>query len=470
MIVTAEILGIEGTDEEAQRLANTMPVTPRYFAAVSCEGDRLFGYVSHCQEQCVTNMNACARRSLWRELFAITQETQKALNLVLSEQYMVSEVVVRAGEHVRLPYAGVTDVNVEQSIDDIEGYDAVDYSPILESGIELVPNGGDYLIYLDQSIVVNPDRIMVRQEIDDDCSNGWSSIKSDWPSTKPYRDGDYWVIPVAGKYVAPDDTVSVIDCKLSYFDAPDQSELECDGDIAPVYPGTVQRVPIYRTETLESGEIRYWVQTRDMIAPDFVEDIVDIGSGEFYKFIQTVEFKCFSDTQRYATVTLRRRENYEDLGVVYGIPYEVCEDTEPCDAITQVLACANLVSTQDGVVSLQLVDVDEEGEVSFHDAEKYEGVPLVVNVYYKVAPDQRTAVETLREAIAARAAAEVALTGCGCSPETGYFAEMREELDTVTTSPMGVTSVHLRYGNRRGAQKYAKALQTMPRKERAEIL
>lgn len=484
------------TEAQAYQIANEMAVTPRFFATVSCNGDGVLGLKSHCQSQCdVDPFNACARTSLWQNLYRVQQELEATLGWTLGERYVQEELPIKAGRYLQLTYGGVDEVNVIPLVTDIEGYGPVDYSPIIATGQSVAAVAGTdyYELVISRNLVDNPHNIMIRKEdMTGDSSNGASIVDTDWPAKPKITkvvDEYFWSIYVPGGFIdnVLTDTFSVIHCRLSYFDAPDPSTVECDGEIWPVYYGTTQKIPYIRQETLDTGEIRYWVNTRDMIDPAFDDDYADISEGEFYKFVQQVEFKCFGQTQQLAVVTKRISLKSGEVGVVDPVYAGECDGT-PCTTV-QVYACATLIDKKLGIVALEEVDVelDEESGLPVRDEAgnvvvtrrttpaTYEGEPITVSIAYHTNPrttgiNLGSAIETLRRAIAARVAAEVPLGECGCKVEYGYFYEMSQELDTTLYTPTGATIVSLSYGKRKGQLVYATAVYTAPRLSKATIL
>jgi len=483
------------TPEEAYQIANEMAVSPRFFAAVSCNGDGVLGLKSHCQSECdVDPFNSCARASLWQALYRVQQETEAMLGWTLGPRYVSEDLPIREGRYVQLTYGGVNEANVAPLVSDLD-YGPVEYSPILVTGASALAVAGKdyYKIQVSRSVVDNPHSVMIRKEdASGDASNGSAVIDTDWP-VNPTRElvGDeyFWNIFVPGQFV--DDVVtdrfSIIHCRVSYIDAPDPSELECSGEVWPVYYGTTQKIPYFKSEVLDTGEVRYWVYTRDMIDPAFDDDYADISSGEFYKFVPQVEFKCFGKVQQLAVVTKRIPQQDDEVGVKNPVNVGDCDGT-PCTTV-QVYACATLINKQLGIVALEEVDVelddvtglpvrDEDGNVVVTRRTTpavYEGEPITVNIAYHTDPRETginliSAIETLRRAIAARVAAEVPLGECGCNVQTGYFYEMSQELDTTLYTPSGATIVSLSYGKRKGQLVYASAIYTAPKLSKATIL
>ena len=486
MITDASTFGDGLTLEETWKIANDMPITPLFFAEVSCEGDRIFGLHtagcggSTCEDACSDPLFPCVRRQLWRELQRVTQDTEAHLHWPLKKRYVEETLTYFGKDRLMLSLAGVDKADVEEVITTLDSYGPVSFTVTIGKVVELVNSGPPNNIieaYLPKDIVSNPRRIMFRK-VSDNNPIMWDDDLSGYPKTGTATSGENcWIVPLkqpSGTHVDVTDELWMVDCQIAFFDAPDPTGVDCTGDIEPVYPGTTQKIPYIKKETLSTGEIRYWVNIRSMINPEFLGEEIRLDEGEFYKFIETVEFACFGERQK--------------LAVVYFKPNSsTCTDGSPCQEQTSY-ACTTLIDKRLGIAELHLVELvlDSNGDPTYDDDGNYVvqdrtdcsnlGDPIRVDLAYHVDPyatgiQYHAAIEHLRKAIAGRVAAEVQITDCGCEVENGYFKKMQTVPETRIENRFTGTSIIMsRYTDMYGTQMWWQAIMQSPRMVRPVIL
>ena len=461
------------TNYEAQLLANQLAVPPDFFAEVSCEGDRLFGLVTACKRQtcqdtCETVLNECARRNLWQYSYMVQQELEATLRWTLSPRYITETLAWDGHSRLMLSFGGIESLYKTQVATTVDT--DIDYNPYVYQVTTTAVIGQTYVEALIPFDYINmPEGIMFRNpstgkvfDFDDDITS--------YPQIRTVLGTKYWVVAIHGGNASAGDILDVLDCLWGYVDAPD---VECDDEVAIVYPGSVQKIPVEKVT-----DDRWYILHRNMVRSIYQGDTIDLTQFEVHKLYDTVDVACF--TEDCSLITIHKKLLDTDM--------EPCDDdTTPCSEI-EVSACATVVDAKLGVVEIHEVEVitddngdpvlDTDGCPTFRQKEPDCTESLYgaykITVSYRTNPVQSgisnlSAVEVLRRAIAARVAAEVVLVNCGCNVECGFFKDMRVETNTQVYTRDGGMIVALRYGNKMGQQIYAQALEAAPRLQRVSI-
>lgn len=465
-LVKADWFNVD-TDQQAQLIANSMAVPPEYFAEISCEGDRLFGVVTNCKRQtcrdtCETVLNGCARRTLWMTSFMVQQELEATLGWTLSPRYVTETLPWDGKSRIRLTFGGLEDLFMRESVTIVD--EDVAYNPYVYSG--LVVAGANPVVHevlVPYEYLTMPEGVLF---VDETKGTTFAVQEIDeYPQLRTVGPDKFWVLGIYDNTADIGDTVNVMDCLWGYVDAPD---VECTDEVAIVYQDSVQKIPVEKVT-----DDRWYIKHRNMVRQVYQGDTVDLTKFQTHKLYDVVDVGCFGETCELVTIYKKCSGTVTDCG---------CDDdATPCEVV-EVDACATVVDAKSGIIEVQEVEVitDDNGDPvlgsdgcpTFRQKSDCTDdclyTPYQVTVSYRTNPVQSgisntSAVETLRSAIAARVAAEVPLVDCGCDVECGYFKEMRVETNTQTYTQGGAIVVALRYGNKIGQQKYAKALETVPR-------
>lgn len=496
-VVKPEWFGISSCDD-AWMIANTAAVSPYFFADLSCEGERLFGIVSrcargNCQDTCETVLNACARQTLWRNLFAVQQELEATLGWTLTPRYVKETVPWSWGEHLQLSFGGVDRLNVYP---DYWLHEAgITYDPFVYTVAATAPvSGSHYEILVPQWMLSKPEGAILVDVLSGDTVE-YSEEVPGYPQARKVLGEWFWVLAIPGQQGTLGHDYKVLDCKWGIVEYdhdftcidPDTGLEVSETESALVYTDTFQKIPIERQETRtlpgEGSPRNFWlIQHRHMVREEYIGDEVDLTICDLdtHKLYPEVDAACFYE--RCQLVVVRTRCTKDGLGQ--------CSCDDDICAPKEYDACATIVNGKKGIVAIErvelILDDDDEPVLDAAGCPTYRqcgdtvsccedpGTAYEVDIYYHTDPgcsgiNNTSAIETLRRAIAARVAADSLLTNCGCEVECGWFKEMREELSTTRIAP-GEMIVTLRYGNRRGQQQYAHALYTAPRNQRVGLL
>lgn len=470
-LVRADWFGTTYTDAEAQLLANNMAVKPDYFAELSCEGDRLFGLVTNCkretcQNTCETVLNGCARKNLWQYAYMVQQELEATLHWTLSPRYIRETLPWDGHSRLQLTFGGVEELFRTETATIVDS--DIIYNPYVDQTTVLAVPGQSYTeVLISQSYLSMPEGVMMRNPA---TGKSWAySEIPGYPELRTVGPDKFWAIAIPGQFATAGDTVDILDCKWGYIDTTDfDPDIECDGELAIVYQDSVQKIPIEKIV----GD-RWYINHRYMVRVEYQGDEIDLTKFQIHKLYDVVDVGCFDEACEL--ITIRKK----CVGTVMEC---ACEpDTVPCE-IVEADACATVVNSKAGIIEITEVEVitddngdpvlDASGCPTFRQktdcAECAYYQPYEVIVPYKTNPAQSgisntSAVETLRQAIAARVAAEVNLVDCGCNVECGFFKAMRVETNTTIFSQSGATVVALRYGNKIGQMRFAEAIENVPR-------
>lgn len=461
------------TDAEAELIANAMAVTPEYFADISCEGDRLFGVVTNCQREtcqdtCETVLNGCARKGIWQYSYMVQQELEALLRWTLSPRYVTETLLWDGKSRIKLTFGGIDDLFVQESVTTVDS--GLTYYPFVYQATAQAVLGQTYVeVLIPFEYLSKPEGVMFRNP-NTLKTFAYTEVRG-YPEIRDVLGVTYWVIAIPGGDAQDGDTLDILDCLWGYIETPD---VECDDEVAIVYAGTVQKIPIEKVT-----DERWYIKHRNMVRYEYQDDEVDLTQFQIHKLYNTVDVGCFGETCTLAIISKKCTP-------------ETCacsdEDDLPC-TVLEAPACATLISGKSGIIEIHevvaLVDdeggpiLDVNGCPTFRQIEDcddiVDGVPFQVTISYHTNPAysdlaKTSAVESLRRAIAARVAAEVTLVDCGCNIECGWFKQMRHVINTTSFNPQtGATTVIRRYGDMEGQQIYARTLEAVSRNQSVPI-
>jgi len=504
-----------------QLWANTMPVTPDYFAEISCEGTRASGVLTHLDTctDCGNNgaenqqmLNACVRKQLWWYLFLTTQEMEANLHWTMSPRLITDTLAVRPGRHLQTYFGGITDPMAAMAYQVLADKASVSYW--IATDILPTPVGnGNYYFDLPMSEVADPSRVMLAEQgALNTPETGLKLVAEDFYGNIT-RNGTNWRITIPGGKMGADGGVTTAlysvfspDYGFVYIPAsaaatvPDNQILANapfltgSTSIVATYPGTLQAVVMtYDCQVTYGGVLcnRYRATLETLVDPVFDEGVVDITSGDFYKFCTSLDLVVLG--KQFAPGVFHYSDQVAHIGQEawrYSLGYTDADDSDGT-VNTQVTtyACVEVLDAERGLIAVKPVTLETDdngdlvwgtdGRASMEEVEELcsssiptTGRPKWIVVQYAVEPyatgiKTSSAIERLRYAIACRTAAELPLDSCGCTTECGFIAEQRQFYDTTTYLPTGAKVVSLRYGKRLGQKEFATALDTAPRVRRA---
>lgn len=468
-LVKKDWFGSIDTDMQAQLIANSLAITPEFFAELSCEGDRLFGVVTNCrretcQNTCETVLNGCARKNLWQYSYMVQQELEATLGWTLSPRYITETLPWDGSSRIKLTFGGIEKLFVSEAAVTIQS--DILYNPAVHQTLALAVIGQSYVeILVPFEYLSQPEGVMMRNP---NTGKAWAYTPvTTYPQIRFVGPVKYWAIAIPGGNAIVGDTIDVYDCLWGYIDEPVWEEDDCTGEVAIVYENSVQKIPVEKIT-----DDRWYIKHRNMVRAEYQGDEIDLTQFQFHKLYDVVDLACF--TEVCELITIRKK----CVGTVMDC--ECSDDTVPCESI-EADGCATVVNAKSGIIEVHEVEVitddagdpvlDANGCPTFRqktDCDSSSSMPYEVTVSYKTNPvisgiNHTSAVETLRRAIAARVAAEVNLIDCGCDIECGFFKEMRVQTNTQVFTQGGSVVVALRFGNKMGQQVYALALETAPR-------
>lgn len=502
--------------------ANQMPLTPDYFSQFTCEGKRSTGVITHLDvcDECSSPseiistdlLNGCVRKQLWYYLFMVTQELEAELHWTLSPRLVTDTITPRAGRHYQTYYGGISDPMAAVA------YEALAEKALVEFWIirDYVPTpawDGSYYFDVPVDLVSNPDHIMIAEQGPNNMpERGVKIVASDF-LYPPRRNGTDWRIQVSGgKFGA---SGGVITTKFSVFNPdyafvyipdtavattpdnpilPNAPFITGSTSILPVYPGTVQAIPVvYDADETYNGSNhhRYRVRLTHLVDQSFSGDTINLAQAEFYKLLTELDLMAFGKQFAPAVISYSDQVRYNQDGAwAYTLGFT---DVDDYDGIVQsqdtTYACVEVLDSVRGLIAVKPVNLETDTlgdlvwdttgravmeELTICETLPSTGEPKNVRISYAVDPyaaglNVSSAIETLRYAIACRTAAELPLDDCGCKVDCGFIAQMRQYLDTTVYTPTGGKIVALRHGKQEGQQVFTKALDEAPRVRRAAV-
>jgi hypothetical protein len=432
------------TPEARWQEANSLFLSYHDFAVGSHLWDRMYGVISHLRESAPLeefNTNICVREALWKVLREVTRNAEKAVGFNFSPMYHVSTIPFPWESFHRTAWPGIEAVDVIETW--VDHNLTVALSPFILNPVPMTVTTETYAT-IPRSLVGNPNELILRRESD----YGTYKIRSvrlngtDWELTL-----DVKTIP----YDALSDVVVAQHAKFCYVDV---TLPTMTGELYPVYSDTNQMIPQAKPYEDQGGGIRrYWFYPYAMVDPAFLVDEVNLTSGEFYKLLQSVEFRELQTTEQKARLYKRCIQ-------------ESCTDCDCEDVVYQMTT--NIVNAAKGILAFTLdgkltydPDLDEwvlSSEVCpTIDKDTKSTYELVF--YYKTNPQNLSEshaedLANMQRAILHKVAAELPVRDCGCALTLGFIFEAQQTYGKMTRTFGGDTIVSTNYGDRHGQHVY----------------
>lgn len=459
-LITANQLPAYRTQARVDTRINDLPMNEVEFAELTSLYGRLFGVLTGSRDGewlAITDekgvrksehgdrftLNHCVRWQFPRIADGIVASTEAELGYALTERYHTeSQPMVTPLVKFQTKFAGVDVLNVGRSWGNV--YEDVVVSPYMQEDVDVVLiNPGTYAARISSTLFVNPHEVFLRGT--DGSLYPWFS-----DTTSPLRRdtlGGYWEMPLNSRvreYV-PGTQINVqskkyITVTVAEPDVPDGAV------VYPVYPGTNQKIPQAKpVEILGSGEWKYTFHIFTLVHPEFISDVVDLVVGEFYKLYPVIDFK-------YELVVAVAPQ----IVVIRGSDEEILTPT------------LTLVDAELGIFHLNYDTCLVAWRCLCQDWPK----TVTLRYSYRTSPTKlsekaQEAMGQIRDAVAARIAADLPTYNCQCPVPYGYIMQQQTAYtDSYIAIQSGVVVDKLKYGRLHGHLYYAEVMNEAPKYKR----
>jgi hypothetical protein len=421
MKITPESIGLPYTQTELDQRLNELLVGLDDFSYIACTDGRLSGVITPC-DACGHEFNECVRQHLIDKLLSVHEIVERRLGFSLTPRYHTETHTWNGRTRLQTNFPGVAAFAVQQSIVSVSGTAVFAVSPYIIEDAPLVDSGEGYCyVQLDRELVDNPKHVILRD------GSGAIVEPDDSRFGFPRRTATHWELALYPEVYEPPcatGSINVQHCNLVAVET--TLYTPTSGTVFPVYEGTQQIIPQARpSQIIDNGEdpdtVRYWFYVWDLLDSAFFSEGMNWTNGEFYKLVDNIELKIFTEAPAEITVKYYDRccgetryattewEAFEVVDPKYGI-IELFRNATPC-------SCDCLDDCQDVVE----VTFSYRTDPSFF-ADDYLG--------------------TIREAIAWLVAAELPLQVCDCPPmKTGYIAMAQRPYEKTSVSSFSGTVV-----------------------------
>lgn len=422
------------TQSQVDDIINSLAVNAYDFSNIACLEGRLYGVTTKCQN-CNLSINYCLRNEVSRKLYASQQMIERELGYNISVQYHYARIPFGYTGKVQLPHRNVEIVNVEQSYELLDGYENVTVSPYIEEDITIQEIDGKCFAIFDASLVDNPSKAIIRDE------NG-RIYEQQQVLGYPRRVAGNWQVAIMGisSPCTTDLVFNVQHCELIRVSI---ETPVCDGVVHPVYPDSHQIIPTFKVETQGDNTI-YWFHVWALSRPEFMDDGIDFATGDFYKLYDAIDFMCFDDVAKNATVT------------VVGL--------DDCEWVYTTSETVPSVTILDGEIGLVYVDTklftcSSCASPGLNCNTKY---PQYLNIWYKTNPSvmrEPFPITAVRDAVAWYTAAELPTTACACTVTDGFIFQAQTSFVSEEINPFtGVSLNKVEYRKIYGRLRYEQLL------------
>lgn len=448
--------------EDAWELANSIPIDFYAFANAVSLYARMYGVLTGAQEgskppkgSSITDKyngfiaNSCAVQNTWRKLFQVTVDTESRLNYCIRDEgYFVEDIPFPESGVMMLRLPGVAKLNVKRGWSDIILTGSV--SPYFALNATVTFDGTVPIVHMSRDYVSNPNNVFMRKNSDD----GAYKINEAYGVS---RSATEWEVPVdtnsSGYDVA--EQINLQHKKYVWVDIAEPTlpvGLPADSVFVPVYPDTNQIIP-HEWEQVDASNRRYRFPIYALVDPAFMHREVNLINAEFYKLLETVEFKYYYDEDApleavYEIGNTQLSKTLDDTGLTVP-PYLTADLVEGSYGKIQLL--------HKNTANTQFITLDELSTFLCGDDPDVRIQNIRVRIYYKCTPDSLPEklthqLPSVRDAIVWKTAAELPIESCECSmTELGLIAEAQQVYaDTFTNVFSGTTVSRFNYGDRHG--------------------
>jgi hypothetical protein len=179
--------------------------------------------------------------------------------------------------------------------------------------------------------------------------------------------------------------------------------------LVAVYPGTDEVIPFAKPPTVLDGNTYYWFYAWSLVDRAFSDELVDYSKAEFYKLLETVEFRCVESIDSLPQLMIQSCDGCGDAEFSFNDEVQL-EVIDAENSIIYIRATGSLCSEQ----------------------------ILRVKIYYATTPENtrfQEEIPSLEEAIAYLTAAELTMEACGCEVTKGFIKTAQETYSKVVVNP-----------------------------------
>ena len=424
------------SQDRVDEIINNLIVNLSVFDDIACMDGMTYGVHTLCSN-CSVDFTACLRSQLLQQLAAAQFLAEGEVGYEVTPRYQVYEERW-AGSKIIQVRPGILAVNVARAYGDPTSYDI---SPYIELDVPITSGDGFCIATLDQELVENPLRVMLRDE------NG-GGVPTVEQNGYPKRDvdGNWQVVLKNVSNCADEEAVyNVQHCNYMIVDVPDEDMVCEEGEeYLPFYPNSNQFIPMAKDPEQKVGFVRYWFNVYTLLDEAFAEEGADLARGQFSRLMRTVDFRCVSEAEDLPSFNwLQRDEN---------CAYEYVADT------------AIAVKILDAKLGTLLIDPAAFRCSACANSEPActctPKVPLNIRIAYKTDPTvlgYEPDLEAIRMAIAYKAAAELPLKTCNCTPDKmkdTFVGEAKSPTHKVRQTGAGVITESTNIGKLYGQYKF----------------
>lgn len=407
---------------------NTLLVTPAVFSEVSCVQGRIHGVITSC-DTCHDDYTPCLRQSLIPDLIKNQGFVESRVGYNLTPRYHEEKIVWNGQSRIELAWKGISELDVIENLVALATGYAV--SPFLQENLTPVDSGNDFCyVTLNKDLFPNPNKVNF---FDDEGEVYELQQRTGYPRRD--IDGNWRVaLGKPGTPACASLSLNAADCRYIMVQTP---IFTCNGNIIATYPGTTEIIPYAKPIEIIDGVMRHWFDVWSLVDKAFKDELVNLGNGEFYKLISTIDFYCQS------SITERSLLTGDDLcACVTGFTTENLN--------------LRIISAEDGVV--EIVKADECWNC-FQRCNCSHTKPVYLTVRYKTDPEVlnlSNSLDLIKEAIIYLTAAELPVEACACViSDSGFIARARLPYTDVRINPITGNEVYiLKYGNTYGHMVY----------------
>lgn len=407
------------SQSEIDLIVNRLIMNLNEFSGYACIDGQACGVtipLSDCKEE----LNHCVIKHLVELLISAHELVEKRVGYDITPQYHIEELPWKGRSRILTLRPGIEALHVKQSVSDVLA--SVSISPFIQENLPAQEIDGFVYVSVDRDLVQNPERIVVRD-------NAYQSYKIQKRPGYPKINGTNWEIAL-DRGATVDKTYHAQHKSLMYVDVPTQL---CEGSLLPVYPDSMQIIPQALAPEVVLDDLdaqigtRHWFHSWNLGKSEF--DSIDLEYAEFYKLIESVDFRCFYEETIEPVVVF-----YEDNG------------------------CTRVLKEETGVLDIELIDAyNGVVAVRYTGTNPYLSEFIRIRFGYKTNPALLGYNDTylLQEAVANLVAAELPLSTCRCEIETGFIHAAQQPYTDIRVNPItGENIINLKHGNLYGQLVY----------------
>lgn len=406
---------------------NDLVLNPVEWALDSCLEGSVFNVKTSCPT-CEHLFNQCLINALHDLVYQYQDTVEFKLGWGLTPRYREEEIDWNGRDYVGfLKYPDVVELNVKETITTIVGSESFPISPYLLENATIQSSGSDFCVaIIPVDLVDDIDQLVFW--------NADTNVKIDTQKRAGYPRivGDNWEIPLGKPPVPACESISGLNVQhCEYMVLEVELPETCTGDFLPVYPGTNNKIPIYKIDVLSGSTVRFWFWAWSLVRSG-IKTTTDLEAGEFHKLYQSIEFRCFDQVEQLPTVT--------------EFDY-TCNNGGVIDIVTNQDIQIELLNSSGKVLVHSLKNCSCDGNIT-----------IKFKVYYRTDPTiagRSLNVSKAKEAILYVVASELPVESCGCGVDIPFIAIAQTPFDNIRVNNFtGSEIISQQYGNSFGRKKY----------------